>query len=362
MNPKQRQKLKKFIRELSVIKGRHTELVSVYIPKDYDLNKIINHLQQEQSTAVNIKDARTRKNVIDSLERAIRHLRLYKKTPENGLALFAGNASKTESKTDIKVWSIEPPQQLNTRLYRCDQTFVLDLLKNMLDVKETYGLIVLDRREGNIGELRGTNIKELVKLTSGVPGKTRAGGQSAQRFARLREGAAKEFYKRIGEAANKSFLGKKEIKGILIGGPGPTKEEFYEGAYLNKELKKKVIGLKDLGYTGDFGLDELVERSQDLLAKEEITQEKDIMQKFFSLLAKSPEKVSYGKEEVRKALGMGAVEILLLSEDLSDEEIDDFEEKASNLGSDLKIISIESREGKQLKDMGGIVAILRYAI
>lgn len=362
MNPKQRQKLKRFIRELSQIKGRHTELVSVYVPKDYDMNKIINHLQQEQGTAVNIKDARTRKNVIDSLEKAIRHLRLYKKTPEHGLAVFAGNASETESKIDIKAWSIEPPEPLNTRLYRCDQTFVLELLRDMLDVKETYGLIVLDRREGNIGLLKGTKITELVKLTSGVPGKTRAGGQSAQRFARLREGAAKEFFKRIAEAAQSNFLGKKEIKGIIVGGPGPTKEDFYEGNYLNTEIKNKVIGLKDLSYTGEFGLQELVDKAQDLLAKEEVAQEKEVMNKFFALLAKTPEKVTYGKKEVTKALEMGAIDILLLSEDNPDEEIEELEEKTSQLGSDMKIISVDSREGKQLKDMGGIVAILRYAI
>src|SRR3989338_6271357 len=151
MNQKQRIQLRKLINELASIRGRHTELVSVYIPAGYDLIKVIQHLEQEKGTASNIKDARTRKNVIDSLERAIRHLRLYKKTPENGLAVFAGNASENESKIDIRVWSIEPPGPLNTRMYRCDQTFVLDILKEMLDTKEMFGLIVLDRREASIG-------------------------------------------------------------------------------------------------------------------------------------------------------------------------------------------------------------------
>src|SRR3989344_5940992 len=108
MNPKQKLELKKIIRELSQIRGRHTELVSVYVPAGYDLNKIIGHLQEEQGTAGNIKDARTRNNVVDSLERAIRQLRLYKRTPPNGLAIFSGNASEQEGKVDIKVWAVEP--------------------------------------------------------------------------------------------------------------------------------------------------------------------------------------------------------------------------------------------------------------
>ena len=123
MDLKTKQKLKKFINNLAVIRGRHTELVSVYIPTGYDLNKIVNHLQQEQGTASNIKDARTRATVADSLERMIKHLSLFKRTPENGLAVFAGNVSTSENKIDIQVFSIEPPEPLKIKIYRCDQTF-----------------------------------------------------------------------------------------------------------------------------------------------------------------------------------------------------------------------------------------------
>ena len=83
LNESQRFHLKKFIKELETHRGRHTELVSVYIPQDYDMNKIINHLAQEQGTASNIKSSSTRKNVTDALERMIEHLKLFKKTPPN---------------------------------------------------------------------------------------------------------------------------------------------------------------------------------------------------------------------------------------------------------------------------------------
>ncbi len=177
MNTKQKQKLRKFVNELSLIRGRHTELVSVYIPAGYDIIKIIQHIDQEKGTASNIKDAKTRKNVQDSLEKIIRHLRLFKKTPPNGLAAFAGNIAAKEGKVDLKVWSIEPPEQLKTRIYRCDQTFLLDILKSMMESKEKYGLIVMDRREATLGLLQGTNIKKLTHMTSNVPGKTTKGGQ-----------------------------------------------------------------------------------------------------------------------------------------------------------------------------------------
>ncbi|MBS3163736.1 peptide chain release factor aRF-1 [Candidatus Woesearchaeota archaeon] len=362
MDPKEKYRLRQFIMQLEGIRGRHTELVSVYVPAGYDLIKIIQHLAQEQGTASNIKDKGTRNKVIDSIEKMIQHLRLFKRTPANGLAVFAGDVSDKESKIDIKVWSIEPPESLSIRLYRCDQTFLLDPLKNMVEVKEIFGLIVLDRKEANVGLLKGTNIVDLSQMESGVPGKTKAGGQSQARYARLREEATHEFFKRVGGVANKEFLGKSEIKGILIGGPGPTKEDFINGAYLNNEIKQKIIGIKDISYTGEFGLHELVDKSHDLLAEEEISIEKKLVQRFFEMLAKEEEKTTYGYQETKKALAMGAVNILLISDNFKDEKIESLELEAEKYKTEVRIISTETREGKQLAELGGIVAILRFPI
>jgi len=495
MDPKEKYRLRQFIMQLENIRGRHTELVSVYVPSGYDIIKIIQHLAQEQGTASNIKDKNTRNKVIDSIEKMIQHLRLFKRTPANGLAVFAGDVSDKESKIDIKVWSIEPPEPLSIRMYRCDQTFLLDPLKNMVEVKEIFGLIVLDRKEGNVGLLKGTNIVDLSQMESGVPGKTKAGGQclfsgtivdlergykriedikigdilkaydftnkkliltkcinkwkikknltlniitkgldiiasedhiffkfrhnkikeisadklkigdnlikyngkkskilrirrlsssqnlidletdkknfiangivvhnSQQRYARLREEATHEFFKRVGEVANKEFLGKSEIKGIIVGGPGPTKEDFLNGNYLNNEIKKKIIGVKDTSYTGEFGLHELVDKSHDLLAEEEISIEKKLVQRFFEMLAKEEEKTTYGYNETKKALGMGAVHILLISDNFKEEKIESLELEAEQYKTEVRIISTETREGKQLAELGGIAAILRFQI
>ena len=358
----QRFHIKKFVKELEIYRGRHTELVTVYIPAEYEMNKIINHLLQEQGTAENIKSSATRNNVISALERMIQHLRLFKRTPPNGMAVFSGNVAVRDGQEDFKVWSIEPPVPLRTRIYRCDKEFVLDIIKEMLDTKEIYGLVVIDRRDANIALLKGKAIIALVKTHSQVPGKFRAGGQSSVRFARLREGAAKEHYKKVGEYMKEQFLNKMELKGILIGGPGPTKYEFVDGNYITNEVKKKIIAIKDLSYTEEFGLEELVDKSQDVLANEEIGEEKRIMTKFFETLAKNQSKVSYGEAEVLKSLKFGAVDTLLLSEELEDSKIEEFEEEAKKFGTEIKVISTDTREGVQLRDFGKIAALLRFEV
>lgn len=169
--------LEVLLEELSKHKGRHTELITVYIPAGYDAVSVQKQIEAEKSTAKNIKSTSTRKNVVDALDKIVRYIKDLKKNPENGLAIFCGNISKIEGQDDLQIWGIEPTLPLKSRLYRCDKEFVLDDLFEMLGVSEIYALLVMDRKEAAIGMLEGKRIEVLQKMTSGVPSKVRAGGQ-----------------------------------------------------------------------------------------------------------------------------------------------------------------------------------------
>jgi len=169
--------LESVVEELEQYKGRHTELITVYISAGHDVNSVQRQLEAEKSTAKNIKSTGTRKNVTEALEKIVRHLKSLKKTPENGLALFCGNVSKSEGQQDLQLWDIEPHMPIKIRLYRCDKEFVLEPLKEMLEVSEVFALLVMDRKEATIGLLEGKRIEVMQKMTSGVPSKVRAGGQ-----------------------------------------------------------------------------------------------------------------------------------------------------------------------------------------
>jgi peptide chain release factor subunit 1 len=362
MTAKEKHHLKQFVKSIENHKGRGTELVSVYVPAGYDINKVNSQLAQEQGTATNIKSKQTRDNVIAALERMIQHLKLFSKTPPNGLAAFAGNTAEREGQQDYQVWSIEPPLPLNTRIYRCDKEFILEPLREMVEDKEVYGLVVMDMRDATIALLKGKIIIPLTQTHSEVAGKTRSGGQSAPRFARLREGAQKDHYKKVADYMKEQFLFLEGLKGIIIGGPSTTTNDFMTRDYLTGDVKKKIIAVKDLSYTNEFGLQELLEKSADVLAEEEVSKEKAMMQKFFERLAKNSDATSYGLEATRNALDVGAVDILLLSEELDEDVIAELEGKADKMGSTVEIISVDTREGVQLRDMGKVAAILRFAL
>ena len=363
MQESEKIKLENFIEDVGKHKGRHTELVTVYIPAGYNLNNVTRQIEQEKSTASNIKSKNTRKAVLDSLEKIERQLKLIGRTPENGLAIFAGNISETEGVEQIELWTIEPPMPLKARLYRCDQDFVLEPLKEMLEVGELYGLLVIDRKDATIGLLEGKQIKVLRKLTSGVPSKVRAGGQSSQRFHRITEGLAKAFFRRVADNMKEIFFDMPKLKGILVGGPIPTKEEFLEQGNLATTLKEKVVAVKDLGYVDEHGLKLLVEASSEDLAEQEIIKEKKLLENFFNVLAKNPSRVAYGLSEVKNALQKGAVETLILSKKLAKEHIIEMTRMAEDIAAKVEIVSVETPEGEQFYNITkGFGAILRFVI
>lgn len=351
-------KLRKLIEELDSIKGRHTEMVSVFVPAGFNLQEIVNMLKQEYTLTENVKNKTVRNNVLGAIDKILSELRLFKKTPKNGIVFYAGNVSEKEGESDIRLWSIEPPEQLNIKKYWCDKKFEVEPLKEMVEEKEIYGLLVLDNKEATVGLLKGKKIEILKELGSIVPGKFRKGGQSAARFDRVREGLINDWYKKIAQIS-REYFSKYTLKGIIIGGPGPAKNDFYDGDYLLTEVKKQVLGLENTGYTDEQGLEELVQRSQSILAEAAVAKEKELVQKFFEELRKESGLAVYGKEKIMKILEMGAVDIIMVSEGI---EADDIIEKSENYGTKVEIISKDTREGDQLFQLGGIAALLRWRI
>jgi intein/homing endonuclease len=185
---------------------------------------------------------------------------------------------------------------------------------------------------------------------------------SSQRYERIVEGKAKDFYRECAEMLKKHFFELKNLKGILIGGPMPTKDEFLKEGLLVTALKNKIIGMKDIGYADEHGIELLVEGSQDLLQQQAIIKEKQLMEKFFNMLGKQKEKTAYGLEPVQKALNLAAVDTLLLSRKLDKKIIAELKEKAESISANVEFVSVETEEGEQFFNLSGIGAILRYAL
>ena len=401
---KARYDFKKDMHEITNYKGRGTELISVYVPGSKQISDVMAYLRNEQSQASNIKSKTTMKNVTSAIDSIAARLKTYKAPPENGVVIFCGEVPRAGDQTKMVQYVINPPEPITAFLYRCDSQFFTEPLQSMLLDKKCYGLITIDRSEATLGLLSGSRIQVLKHFDSLVPSKHHQGGQSSVRFERLIEIAAHEFFKKVADNATEVFLNRPELLGILVGGPGATKDFFVKEEYLHHELRKKVISpLVDTGYTDESGLRELVENARDIITDVQLTKEKVYMQRLFSEIRKTDGGLScYGEDEVRNATDMGAVDMLLLSEALNkkritvqcpsghtheltvrdpdervqcpecganasvikeEDLIDDFFIRAEAFNTRVQIISPDSEEGDMLlKAFGGIAAILRYKV
>ncbi|MCX8163405.1 MAG: peptide chain release factor aRF-1 [Candidatus Micrarchaeota archaeon] len=271
-------KLKRQIEFLRSIKGKGTELISVYIPSKAQIHLFVSKLREEAGQASNIKSKSTRKSVTDSLEKILQYLKTVPPiAPENGLAIFCGDISPNPAVSTIELFAIIPPEPIKVNIYRCDSSFFLEPLEDILNIKDTYGIVVLDGRECTIATVRGTNFKILDRLHSTAHSKIRKGGQSAARFSRLIEEQIEYYYKRIGLAMDKYFVSS-SIKGVIVAGPGPAKDDFLKLAPFNYQIK--ILGVVDTGYTDEQGIREALLKSQDILAEQEYIKEKKIVDQF----------------------------------------------------------------------------------
>jgi len=400
---KQKYEFRKVIEELQEYRGSGTQLVTIYVPPERQLSDVVAHVTQEHSEASNIKSKDTRTSVQDALKSIKDRLKYYDTPPENGMVLFSGAVDSGGGRSEMVTRVLEnPPEPIQSFRYHCDSEFLLEPLEGMLADKGLFGLIVLDRREANVGWLRGKRVDPVKSASSLVPGKQRKGGQSAQRFERLRLEAIDNFYQEVAGMANDLFVPERhEMDGVLVGGPSPTKDKFLDGDYLHHELQDMVLGKFDVAYTDESGLYDLVDAASEVLAEREILQDKEVMEKFFQELHDG-ERATYGFEQTRENLVMGAVDRLLISEDLRkdvvvydcpdgreayrfidegdaipthecsdgtvlddgerEDAIDHLMEIADQRGTETVFISTDFEKGEQLLTaFGGVAGLLRYS-
>ncbi len=404
-------RFQRMLEDLESKEGRGTELITVYIPPGKQVSEVMNDLRTEWGTAGNIKSKTTKKNVQDALTKSMEQLKLFRKIPPNGLVIFAGSiASNQLGVGDMETYVLIPPEPIGIYYYRCEHRFMLDPLFELLHSEEAFGILVVDSKAATFAILRGKRIDIVKDTASGVAGKTRAGGQSARRYERLRQMHLNEFFTRIGGYMTDIFKDVPYLKGIIVGGPGPTKEDFLKGNYFHHEIKEKILTTVDTGYTGHEGVKEVVERSREFLRNVRFYEERKIVQDFLYNVGQDTGLATYGEREILQALKSNNVRKLLLSEGIrryvvkmqcrdcgfKETQIVDFDEYeafednldlkkclkcssgvlnitekedllealvkiAEATDAEIEVISKETEEGEMLlKSFGGLAAILKY--
>ncbi|KAL2917777.1 translation termination factor eRF1 [Polyrhizophydium stewartii] len=402
-------KIKRLIKSLEAARGNGTSMISLIIPPGDQISRVSKMLAEEFGTASNIKSRVTRQSVQSAITSTQQRLKLYTKVPDNGLVIYCGTILTEEGKEKQVTIDLEPFKPINTSLYRCDNRFQTEALSELLESDAKFGFIVMDGNGSLFGTLAG-NTREIVhKVSVDLPKKHGRGGQSALRFARLREEKRHNYVRKVAELAVQFFItnDKVNVAGIVLAGSADFKNELSQSDMFDQRLQAKIVRIVDVSYGGENGFNQAIELSAEFLSNVKFIQEKKLIQSYFDEISQDSGKYCFGVEDTLKGLELGAVETLIVWESLEvtrftlknpqtnevttlhltkeeeknrehfvdaatgvDLEIEDsipllewFAAHYQDFGATLEFVTNRSQEGAQfVKGFGGIGGLLRYKV
>ncbi|OQE31617.1 hypothetical protein PENSTE_c001G00815 [Penicillium steckii] len=402
-------KVKKLIKRLESARGNGTSMISLIIPPKSQVSQAARMLAEEYGTASNIKSRVNRLSVLSAITSTQQRLKLYNKVPPNGLVVYCGEIITSEGKERKINIDFEPFKPINTSLYLCDNKFHTEALSELLESDQKFGFIIMDGNGALFGTLSGNTREILQRLQVDLPKKHGRGGQSALRFARLREEKRHNYVRKIAELAVQNYItnDKVNVAGLVLAGSADFKNDLNQSDMFDGRLQAKVIKVVDVSYGGENGFNQAIELAAETLSNVKFIQEKKLIGNYFEQISQDTGKVCYGVEDTLKAMELGAAEILIVYENLDitrwvlkdstgteivlhttkqqeENNREMFQDKETGLdmetvdtssflewlaenykefGANLEFVSDRSSEGNQfVKGFGGIGAILRYKV
>eukprot|EP00246_Nothoceros_aenigmaticus_P001329 TRINITY_DN11845_c0_g1_i1.p1 TRINITY_DN11845_c0_g1~~TRINITY_DN11845_c0_g1_i1.p1 ORF type:complete len:438 (-),score=101.53 TRINITY_DN11845_c0_g1_i1:697-2010(-) len=404
-------KIKKLIKALESARGNGTSMISLIMPPRDQISRVTKMLGDEFGTASNIKNRVNRQSVLGAITSAQQRLKLYNRVPHNGLVLYTGTIVTDDGKEKKVTIDFEPFKPINASLYLCDNKFHTEALNELLESDDKFGFIVMDGNGTLFGTLSGNTREVLHKFTVDLPKKHGRGGQSALRFARLRMEKRHNYVRKTAELATQFFVNpvtsQPNVSGLILAGSADFKTELSQSDMFDPRLQTRVLNVVDVSYGGENGFNQAIELSSEILSNVKFIQEKRLIGKYFEEISQDTGKYVFGIEDTLKALEMGAVETLIVWENLDvnrflvknavtvetivkhltkEQEADqsqfrdpetqaelEVQEKLSLLewfaneyrrfGCTLEFVTNKSQEGSQFcRGFGGIGGILRYQL
>jgi peptide chain release factor subunit 1 len=244
---------------------------------------------------------------------------MYTRTPPNGLILYCGEIITDDGKEKKLTIDFEPFKPIGTTLYLCDNKFHCEDIAELLESDDKFGFLIMDGNGALYGTVAGNHREVLHKFSVELPKKHGRGGQSALRFARLRLEKRHNYVRKVSEIATQCFItdAKPNVTGLILAGSADFKTELTTSDLWDARLEAILIKpMLDIAYGGENGFNQAIELSSETLKNVKFIQEKKLITKFLDEVAQDTGKYCFGIKDTMQALDMGAVETLIVWENL----------------------------------------------
>lgn len=157
---------------------------------------------------------------------------------------------KTERKVTIDFEPFLPQVQFT---YKCQNRFFTEPLQAFLTDDDKFGFIIVDGNGVLYATLQGNNKEVLQRVQVMLPKKHGRGGQSAMRFARIREEKRHNYVRKVAELATQHFIteDKANVTGLIIAGSASLKMDLQNSDLFDKRLSATVLASLDIAYGMD---------------------------------------------------------------------------------------------------------------
>lgn len=217
---------------------------------------------------------------------------------------------------------VEPLKAIQQTLYLCDSRFHTEVLRDQLTTGDSkIGFVIIDGHSASFHLLTG-NVKEtLFKLEVSLPKKHGRGGQSQNRFARIREEKRGWYASKVAELFTQYFMenGLLKVSQLIFAGCAHFKHDLAKK--LDPRVNEKILAFLDVQYGGENGFHEAIELALPFLKNSKYVNEQKILEGFFDLIAVDGA-YCYLPSATVNALEQGLVETLILWDELPDYRIE----------------------------------------
>ena len=312
-------KLKRLIQDLDQMHGLGTSMITLIINYKDQINQFSKMISEEIGKATNIKSRITRQHVTDALTSTNEKLRLYNKTTKNGLVIYCGLVQLPQGGEKMIKIDLEPFKPINTSFYRCDNIFHTNELKFLLEDNDKFGFLIMDGNGSLFGTLQGSTKTIINKFSVDLPKKHTKGGQSSNRFARLRIESRHNYLRKVAESMTSAFISNDvpNVKGLILAGSAEFKNDLQKSDLFDQRLAPIVIKVVDISYGGEMGFNQAIKLSQDALRNVKFVHEKKILGRFFEEIAKDSGKYIFGLKDTMEAMENWKIDILIIWENIN---------------------------------------------